>query len=299
MSDKTKSMSKKPIAVSLPPPRNIHLLEKDSFERLGSWPKPSSYRPVPVRVAHERWAGDFHAISEGYRVSGLFFVEEGYGWFAVDEHTFTIRGPQIMLYPQGRPRRFWCRQTNPWRVWILEMAMPNSILGALCGQDAGTWKAPTLLPLFQRAHKMAALGDWTAVTDYAVILLRELTYAPAVSEVSQTAAQRLVSEFESLLATADLCELTSPRVAAERLGVTTRKLGDACRIVIKRTPSARLTELRMRMAETQLSTGLNVKTVAAEFGYADAFAFSKVFRRTMGFAPSLVHAQYEGAQQNA
>ena len=292
MSDKTKSMSETSNLANLPPPRNIHLLEKDSFERSHPWPEPGD-RPVPVRVARERWAGDFHAITEGYRVSGLFFIEEGYGWFAFDGQTFTVRGPQILLYPRGRPRRFWCRQTNPWRVWIVEMAMPNSILEALCGKDGGNWKSPRLLPLFQRAHALAASGDWVGVTDYAVILLRELSYATPVSATPQTAAEQLTSDFQSLLDMADLRELTSPHLAAARLGVTTRKLGDACRTVLGRSPGAVLDEQRMSLAETQLSTGQAVKTVAAQFGYADAFAFSKAFRRNKGFSPSLVHSRTE------
>jgi len=279
-------MSNSTYPVILPPPRNIHLLEKNSYDGPPGR-KGSGGRALPVRVAREKWAGDFHAISEGYRVSGLFFVETGYGWFQVDGETYKVRGPQVFLYPRGRPRRFWCRQTNPWQVWILELDMSDAALTRLAHTDAGTWKAPELHSLFRQAYQLASLGEWDAVGDYATVLLRELNCRCMMSAVPPNAAEQLASDFEGLLATADLRDLTSMAEVARRLGVSTRKLGDACRATKRPRPGRMLNKARMWAAETYMASGYTtVNEVGTAFGYADGFSFSKAFKRTLGYAPT-------------
>jgi AraC-like DNA-binding protein len=276
-----------------PPPRNIHLLAKDSYQL----PADARYaiqtylNPVlPVRVAEERWAGDFHAVSEeGYPVSGLFFVEEGIGWFEVDQQTNTVRAPQVFLYPAQRPRRFWCRRTDPWRVWVIELNIPLDLLRELAGTDAGTWKAPELLTLFRHTRDAAREDDWPGVAQYINVILRELGRREPIPAHRLTAAQELAEAFQQLLQTADPREISSVRDAASQLQSSPRRLTDACRQIHGQSAGSLLRQARMQAAETQLATpGRTVQSVAADFHYADAFAFSKAFRKTRGYPPSQV-----------
>jgi AraC-like DNA-binding protein len=68
-------------------------------------------------------------------------------------------------------------------------------------------------------------------------------------------------------------------------GMSRTRFADLFRERVGRTPIDYLTTWRMTLARQLLAKGKPVKIVASQVGYADAAAFSRVFRRVTGRAP--------------
>ena len=79
---------------------------------------------------------------------------------------------------------------------------------------------------------------------------------------------------------------TLRRMASEA-GLSEESLRRLCHKHLKRPPMAHVARLRMQAAADFLQhTGEKLETLAARFGYADAFSFSTAFRRVWGVPPS-------------
>ncbi len=77
---------------------------------------------------------------------------------------------------------------------------------------------------------------------------------------------------------------------ADIAGMSRTRFAEHFRTVVGRTPLDYLTSWRMTMARRLLSRGKPVKLVATQVGYSSAAAFSRVFSRVVGQAPSDVDA---------
>lgn len=76
---------------------------------------------------------------------------------------------------------------------------------------------------------------------------------------------------------------------ARTLGIGPTALTDTCRRLLGRPPAAAQLAWRLERADEVLRAGpLSVEAVAAQFGFANAFHFSRAFRQQFGYPPSRV-----------
>jgi AraC-like DNA-binding protein len=74
---------------------------------------------------------------------------------------------------------------------------------------------------------------------------------------------------------------------ARALGVGPTALTDTCRRLLGRPPAAAHLAWRLERADEVLrASPVTVEAVAAQFGFANAFHFSRAFRRHLGYPPS-------------
>jgi AraC-like DNA-binding protein len=72
---------------------------------------------------------------------------------------------------------------------------------------------------------------------------------------------------------------------ADTAGMSRTRFATHFRAVVGRTPIDYLTRWRMTLARQLLAKGKSVKSVAAQVGYENAAAFSRVFARITGDSP--------------
>lgn len=83
---------------------------------------------------------------------------------------------------------------------------------------------------------------------------------------------------------------------ADAAGMSRTRFATRFRAVIGRTPIEYLTRWRMTLAHQLLAKGRPVKAVAAQIGYDNAAAFSRVFARVTGQPPRAVAASRVAAE---
>lgn len=88
--------------------------------------------------------------------------------------------------------------------------------------------------------------------------------------------------------------LTVPKIA-ESVGVSTRRLQDAFRAVLGRSPWEQLTEIRLKNARVMLLSGAgsSVTDIAFDCGFSHLGRFSQAYRATYGEAPSMTLARFK------
>ncbi|MEJ1932622.1 AraC family transcriptional regulator [Nostoc sp. NIES-2111] len=84
---------------------------------------------------------------------------------------------------------------------------------------------------------------------------------------------------------------SGPRLAA-LAGCSRSQLHRLCVNAFGRSPASQVWRVRMQEAEYWLGyTGLPLKLIADRLGYADAYQFSRAFKRWSGLAPAFYRAQ--------
>ncbi|PTY07124.1 hypothetical protein DB347_07370 [Opitutaceae bacterium EW11] len=126
----------------------------------------------------------------------------------------------------------------------------------------------------------AVLGLWAALVDRAVWRMLDADRGDSRLDRLWVAVQRDLG-----------AGWTLARMARE-VGLSEESLRRLCQKHLKRSPVAHLAKLRMRAAADLLRhSGEKLDSLAAHFGYADAFSFSTAFRREWGMAPSRYREQ--------
>ena len=86
---------------------------------------------------------------------------------------------------------------------------------------------------------------------------------------------------------------------ADTAGMSRTRFAEHFRTIVGRTPLDYLTSWRMTIARRLLSRGKPVKTVAAQVGYANAAAFSRVFSRVVGREPRDIEGLEAAGREDA
>jgi AraC-like DNA-binding protein len=119
------------------------------------------------------------------------------------------------------------------------------------------------------------LGLWAALVDHAVWRMLDAEHGdPRLDRLWLAVRQDIGGAW------------TLHRMAREA-GLSEESLRRLCQKHLKRSPMAQLARMRMHAAADFLRhTGEKLDSLAARFGYADAFSFSTAFRRVWGMPPS-------------
>ncbi|WP_313067787.1 helix-turn-helix transcriptional regulator, partial [Achromobacter animicus] len=72
---------------------------------------------------------------------------------------------------------------------------------------------------------------------------------------------------------------------AGRAGMSRSAFGAAFKHVVGQPPADYLADWRLTLAQSRLREGIAVKTIAAELGYANASALSRIFSQKLGASP--------------
>lgn len=124
------------------------------------------------------------------------------------------------------------------------------------------------------------LGLWAALVDHAVWRLLD-------AEQGDPRLDRLWHAVRQ-----DIGGTWSLRRMARAAGTSEESLRRLCQKHLQRSPMAQLARMRMHAAADFLRhTGEKLESLAARFGYADAFSFSTAFRRILGVPPSQYRQQ--------
>lgn len=119
------------------------------------------------------------------------------------------------------------------------------------------------------------LGLWAALVDHAVWRMLD-------AEQGDPRLDRLW-----LAVRQDLGGTWTLRRMARAAGTSEESLRRLCQKHLRRSPMAQLARMRMHAAADFLRhTSEKLESLAARFGYADAFSFSTAFRRIWGLPPS-------------
>jgi YesN/AraC family two-component response regulator len=87
---------------------------------------------------------------------------------------------------------------------------------------------------------------------------------------------------------------------ADYIGINRSYLNYCFQRTVSMSPQKYLAQFRMNKAKILLkTTGLSISAIAAEVGYEDAFAFSKVFRKVCKMNPRAYRSSSEETIESA
>ena len=239
------------------------------------------YRDINPRVCGRQDCAPSHAYGPAVRSYWLLhYVAEGKGIFRIGEKEYHLHASQIFVIRPGELTYYEADSEDPWRyLWIgfdSSVEMPE-----ILKQDVLT--VPQVAPLFD---VMVKCGDMPVQNEAFLSgkiweLLSMFSY-----EQQQTGRSELyVRQAKNFMETEYMIGITVNEVAT-RLGLDRSYFSNLFKIRVGKTPQQYLNEVRMRQAAIQLvKFGYTVTETAASVGYADVFAFSRMFKRHYGVSP--------------
>lgn len=267
--------------------QNPFLLYKDSIQLA-----PAGDAAFAVaRVAHERWGAQRLVRRRAFRYCFVGLVMSGRGRLLTTHGEHDLVPGRVFSFLTGHDFIIRIASTLQVRLavgWGTEL---RRWADAHLGTRPGSWQAADAL-LFERIlvsmlEAARARGPFSQADcdDYFRILLR----AAHLGRVSASSPARgALATFMRAKAIIDRDPLQAPPVAelAHRLSIGRSHLSRLFMRFGGSSPAAYATRHRLAQAADLLAAGTSVGATAAACGYADAFGFSKAFRRHYGVPPS-------------
>lgn len=245
----------------------------------------SSRRFVPTAVWHLRvwptWRLASPVVADDFR---LLFIRGGRGTYWIEGVEVPLVRGRIVLIGGGTRFRFDHDRRQPpiivpCRFGIQGFAAPGPLATALMADDVAAAES-----LFLELAACWGSGDLAGCSSAIHLILgrirRQLAGAPGQHGDPRVERVRDAIDREPLAR-------TSPERFARLAGLSPDRLSRLFRARYGLPPTAYRLQRQMLWArQLLLQPGTSVADVAAELGYADAFVFSRQYRRVMGRPPS-------------
>lgn len=238
----------------------------------------------------------------------LHMVEDGKGVFEMNNQVYHLEKGDAFLIPAGREAWYQADTEEPWTYrWIGFDGMDAGVCCARAGftfenpvrriecMKAAEWciegmmNDPQLLPendLRRSGLLQILFGE--LIADYRKQCLEKGELLPenkTGSAYVEKAAQYIASNYGKRLTINEL---------ADMIGVNRSYLATNFKKCMGCSPQEYLINVRVERAKSLLQkTDIQISEVAAQVGYPDPLAFSKIFKRKTGYSPT----EYKEAKQ--
>ncbi|CAI6083714.1 AraC family transcriptional regulator [Cohnella sp. JJ-181] len=234
--------------------------------------------------------------SDGCDAHIVIYCAEGAGWVEQDGKMSPLSERQLAVVPAGTPHRYGASEDKPWSIYWFHLRGEQAAALLRLYNLGGV---PVTVPIGLQAHFLESFERCYG-------LLADKPYSlPVQVHVSQTLGQLLGAiglgtggtsrhrkrEEDLERATRYMNDhlhatITLPRLAAHT-GLSRQHLIYLFKQETGFPPIDYYLRLKMQRAGQLLSlTGMSIKEIAADVGFADPYYFSRMFKKLMGVSPS-------------
>lgn len=259
---------------------------------------PAGAALVAVCGGVERMSPEYLVSRRDFPFYAVELVTEGEGLVTLNDRRFQLSPGVVFAYGPGVAHTIRTDPAKPMRKYYLDFA--GSEAAALLGQSGlGLWRALRVAPVHEVVEVFEALGRESShageiahdiCAALARLLLLKIQQRTVASGRSVPGSLATYERIRSHIESNHLRLRTIEDVAAE-CGVTAMYVARLFRRFGQAGAYQFLVRLKMNHAASLLQDrGMNVTEVAAQLGFADAFQFSRAFKRVHGVAPSRLFA---------
>lgn len=257
---------------------------------------------IMLSVLGEQFCKSGHRHGPIIRENYIFhFIISGKGVFKSQGKTYHLQANQGFFIDNSTPVFYQADKDEPWHYcWVicsgkqalamfskLGLSAENPIYTAKAENNIyGSFK--TLLHGFENGNEYAVMSDFYS-------FMSELVRASADREQREVHVKEdyLQKAVQYILNNYHLPDLRIGKLASD-IGIDRSYLTRLFDNILGTNPQDYLLRLRMEKAKTFLqTTSYNVGTIATSVGYPNIDAFSKMFRRVYGYAPTTVRKNKE------
>lgn len=263
------------------------------MRRVQTWPlrpSESGADPYLARVQHEWWSPGRSIRFVRRHNHVVLLVLDGKGSFRAGATTYALHSGSVLSLVPEIPHRIDADLSHPLQTLRLIIAGtdPSAWLSQATGSASGAWRPrswDSLRDLGLRMKAEAQRGDAQApriaahlLAIFAADLQRGLGSSTGPDDLAERARALIAKQPR---------QAPSLNELAARCGVSPEHLCRRFTAAFGEAPMRYAQGLRQHEAEELLSDdGATLAEIARQLGYADAFAFSKAFRRWTRRSPS-------------
>lgn len=238
-----------------------------------------------------------HYFGPGKRTEYIIhYIQSGSGVYLRKRHTYHLSAGDAFLIWPGENIYYHADTDTPWSyAWIAF----NGIKADFFTEYAGFTKSSPVIHFEDGSffgREIQNILDTKTLT-YTNELLRQSYFWKILSEIISGSDKASRKDYDYPVNTyvnqaADFIRANYNRQIhiadiAEYIGISRSYLTSNFKNILKMSPQRFLQNCRMNKARDLLkSTGLSISEIAAQVGYDDALAFSKIFKKEYGTSPT-------------
>ena len=247
----------------------------------------------PQAFGHYRRATGHHMHREHHRDNLLIYCTEGKAFLNVEGEPYTMETGDLLLLPAGANHRYTADPDNPWTIhWVHYTGPLAEEFRKYMGFDDATpirhlGRQPRLIVDFNGLLSVRQTGFRARGLIHAANRLRQLLAAVPIS-VDETSNQRQ-AELDTI--NSYMHEHLDERITLEQLadvaGLSPAHFATRYKEQTGTSPIQHFLHLKVERACQMLdTTSLSFTEISRRLGYDDAYYFSRLFKKTMGQAPT-------------
>ncbi|WP_332769479.1 AraC family transcriptional regulator [Phenylobacterium sp.] len=248
--------------------------------------------PRPIAALADEYPNGYHDPRHTHRRAQLIYASAGILLVITEEASFVVPPQRAVWVPAGMEHEAYARGNVSIRTLYVEQGASNHLPTASRAIEVSSLLRELILAATQMPLEYDLDGrDGRVMT----LILDELTATRAApSNVPMPHNERLAKVCASILREPAQCDALDDWAAAAGMGRRT-----FTRTFRRETGISFATwrqNVRLMEAVSRLSMGEPVTTVAFDVGYNSSSAFTAMFRRTFGVAPTrYIASQFESA----
>ncbi|MEM9825068.1 MAG: AraC family transcriptional regulator [Planctomycetota bacterium] len=255
---------------------------------------PPAEKPLTVVCGGvERMREDYHVARQEFPYYAIEWVAEGQGDLHLDERRFLLEPGMMFAYGPRTPHRIAGGDTNRMRKYYVDFAGHDAEQqlehsGLLAGRPLRITRMHEVIELFASMDREAR-SDGQLTHDICDLLLRLMFLKIRQRGVPYgTGVPRAYATYEKIRTHIEqnFRTLQTVQEVARACDITPIHLSRLFRRFAGMGAYQYLLKQKMELAtELLIREGLLVKEVAKQLGFADAFQFSRAFKRVYGVSP--------------